>query len=131
MPRSCRSQWRQRVAELGERFGAEVVSHVRHIPFQMAEVTMLRRMFADILSLIAGLRSPPRQHEGRGADLRQATAAEDVRLDAAKNSAVAFWYLPAPGAICHCPTRSRARSWARNRRGSGECRMRPRASPLR
>jgi hypothetical protein len=59
MPEAGRSKWRQRVVELGERLGAKVVSHVCYIPFQMAEVTMSRQMFADTLSPIARLRGPP------------------------------------------------------------------------
>ena len=35
------------------------VSHGHYVTFQMAEVAALRRMFADILSLIAWLRAPP------------------------------------------------------------------------
>ncbi len=38
---------------------AKVVSHGRYVTFQMAEVAVPRQMFADILSLIARLRSPP------------------------------------------------------------------------
>jgi hypothetical protein len=41
------------------RFGAKVVSHGRYVAFQMAEVTISRVLFADILRLIAQLRSPP------------------------------------------------------------------------
>jgi len=41
------------------KIGAKVVSHGRHVSFQMAEVAVPRQMFADILSLIAGLRAPP------------------------------------------------------------------------
>ena len=32
--------------------------------------------------------------------------------------------LPVLGAICHCPSHSKARSWRRNCRESGECRLR-------
>jgi len=39
--------------------GAKVVSHGRYITFQMAEVAVPRKMFAEILSLIARLRAPP------------------------------------------------------------------------
>ena len=39
--------------------GAKVVSHGRYIAFQMAEVAVSRRMFQEILSLIARLRAPP------------------------------------------------------------------------
>jgi Transposase DDE domain group 1 len=41
------------------KIGAKVVSHGRYVSFQMAEVAVSRRMFADILSLITQLRAPP------------------------------------------------------------------------
>jgi hypothetical protein len=41
------------------KIGATVVSHGRYIAFQMAEVAILRILFADILRLIAELRPPP------------------------------------------------------------------------
>jgi Transposase DDE domain group 1 len=41
------------------KIGAKVVGHGRYVTFQMAEVAVPRQMFADILSLIAGLRTPP------------------------------------------------------------------------
>jgi hypothetical protein len=41
------------------KIGAKVVSHNRYVTFQMAEVAVLRQMFAEILSLIARLRAPP------------------------------------------------------------------------
>ena len=41
------------------KIGAKVVSHGRYVTFQMAEVAVPRQMFAEILSLIAGLRAPP------------------------------------------------------------------------
>jgi hypothetical protein len=41
------------------KIGAKVVSHGRYVTFQMAEVAVRRQMFADILSLVAGLRAPP------------------------------------------------------------------------
>src|SRR5665213_3168676 len=41
------------------KIGAKVVSHGRYIAFQMAEVAIPRRLFADILRLIATLRAPP------------------------------------------------------------------------
>jgi Transposase DDE domain group 1 len=41
------------------KIGAKVVSHGRYIAFQMAEVAIPRDLFADILRLIAELRSPP------------------------------------------------------------------------
>ena len=52
--RQATSQW------LGSNLiGAKVVSHGRYIAFQMAEVAIPRDLFADILRLIAELRSPP------------------------------------------------------------------------
>jgi len=41
------------------KIGAKVVSHGRYIAFQMAEVTITRMLFAEILRLIAELRPPP------------------------------------------------------------------------
>ena len=41
------------------KIGAKVISHGRYVAFQMAEVAVPRQLFADILSLIAGLRPPP------------------------------------------------------------------------
>ena len=41
------------------KIGAKVVSHGRYVWFQMAEVAVPRQMFAEILSLIGGLRAPP------------------------------------------------------------------------
>ena len=39
--------------------GAKLVSHGRYVMFQMAEVSVPRQMFHDILRLIARLRAPP------------------------------------------------------------------------
>jgi Transposase DDE domain group 1 len=41
------------------KIGAKVVSHGRHVTFQLAEVAVSPQMFADILSLIARLRALP------------------------------------------------------------------------
>jgi hypothetical protein len=41
------------------KIGAKVVSHGRYVTFQMAEVAVSRRMFKEILMLIAQLRAPP------------------------------------------------------------------------
>jgi hypothetical protein len=42
------------------KIGAKVMSrHGRYVTFQMAEFAVSRRMFANILSLIARLRAPP------------------------------------------------------------------------
>jgi hypothetical protein len=57
------------------KIGAKVVSHGRYVTFQMAEVTVSRRMFRDILMLIARLRAPPPRHEERWCQMRQTTTA--------------------------------------------------------
>jgi hypothetical protein len=41
------------------KIGAKVVSHGRYVTFQLAEVAVPRRLFAEILLLIARLRAPP------------------------------------------------------------------------
>ncbi len=41
------------------KIGAKVVSHGRYVAFQLAEVTIPRDLFADILRIIAELRPPP------------------------------------------------------------------------
>ncbi len=41
------------------KIGANIVMHGRYVTFQMAEVAVSRRMFRQILSLIARLRAPP------------------------------------------------------------------------
>ena len=41
------------------KIGAKVVSHGRYVTFQMAEVAVPRKMFQEILALIARLRAPP------------------------------------------------------------------------
>ena len=41
------------------KIGAKVISHGRYVAFQMAEVAILRQIFAEILRLIAGLRPLP------------------------------------------------------------------------
>jgi hypothetical protein len=41
------------------KIGAKVVRHGRYVTFQLAEVAVPCRLFADILSLIARLRAPP------------------------------------------------------------------------
>src|SRR6516165_7151937 len=83
MPRSCRSQRSPRVAELGERRRAKVVSHVCYIP-QMAELATSQQMFADISSLIARLREPPSPAGAVWGRMRGDE--EDVCRDAAKTA---------------------------------------------
>jgi hypothetical protein len=41
------------------KIGAKVVRHRRYITFQLAEVTIPRALFSDILRLIDGLRIAP------------------------------------------------------------------------
>ena len=55
------SRWRLRNEGWRKCFkiGAKVVRHSRYITFQMAEVAIPRRLFAEILRLIDGLRPAP------------------------------------------------------------------------
>ena len=46
------------------KIGAKVVGHARYVSFQMAEVAIPRRVFADILRMIAELRPPPITSDG-------------------------------------------------------------------
>ena len=41
------------------KIGAKIVSHGRYVRFQMAEVAIPRRLFAEILRLIDALRPKP------------------------------------------------------------------------
>ena len=41
------------------KIGAKVVRHRRYVTFQLAEIAIPRRLFADILRLIDGLRPKP------------------------------------------------------------------------
>ena len=41
------------------KIGARIVTHGRYVTFQMAEVAVLRGLFAEILRLIAQLRPQP------------------------------------------------------------------------
>jgi len=41
------------------KIGAKVISHGRHVAFQMAEIAIPRIIFSDVLRLIAELRPPP------------------------------------------------------------------------
>jgi hypothetical protein len=41
------------------KIGAKVVRHGRHVTFQLAEIAIPRRLFAEILRLIGGLRPKP------------------------------------------------------------------------
>jgi hypothetical protein len=57
-PWSLTSLWEKLI-----KIGAKVASHGRYVMFQMAAVAVSRRMFQDILRLIARLRAPPAQHD--------------------------------------------------------------------
>ena len=52
---------REKLIKIGllAKIGAKVVRHGRYVTFQLAEVAVPRRLFAEILSLIARLRAPP------------------------------------------------------------------------
>jgi hypothetical protein len=41
------------------KIGAKAVGHARYFAFQMAEFSIPRKLFADILRMIAELRPPP------------------------------------------------------------------------
>jgi hypothetical protein len=41
------------------KIGAKVIRHGRYVTFQLAEVAISRRLFAEILRLITGLRPKP------------------------------------------------------------------------
>jgi len=51
--------WLTSLREKLIKIGAKVVNHGRYVTFQLAEVAVPRRMFADILLLITRLRAPP------------------------------------------------------------------------
>ena len=83
-------------------------------PFQMVEVAVSRQIFADILSLIAGLLAPPVPAEGQRHQMRQATTAEmRLAVGAARFSAAAWStggferHLRATSAVAHCSSRSK------------------------
>jgi hypothetical protein len=59
MPKAAEPWSLTRLREKLIKIGAKVVSHGRYVTFQLAEVAVSRHMFADILSLVARLRSPP------------------------------------------------------------------------
>src|SRR4051812_28257777 len=59
MPKTVESWSMTSLREKLIKIGAKVVSHGRYVTFQLAEVAVPRRLFAEILSLIARLRAPP------------------------------------------------------------------------
>jgi hypothetical protein len=111
---------RERVIKIG----ARVTSHGCYVTFQIAEIAVPRQMFVDILSLIARLRAPlcASMREQRD-QMRQAATAK-VCLDLAKSGRFTVAVLSNAGlnrpllalsTICRCPSRSKERSWPRNR----------------
>ena len=71
MPKAVESWSLTSLREKLIKIGAKVISHGRYVTFQMAEVAVSRQMVPEIISLIARLRTPPRQHEGRGDQMRR------------------------------------------------------------
>jgi Transposase DDE domain group 1 len=59
MPKAAESWSLTSLREKLIKIGAKVVSHGRYVTFQLAEVSVSRQMFAEILSLITRLRAPP------------------------------------------------------------------------
>ena len=59
MPQATESWSLTSLREKLIKIGAKVVSHGRYVTFQMAEVAVSRQVFAEILSLIARLRTTP------------------------------------------------------------------------
>ena len=57
---ACHLDWSMTtLREKLNKVGANAVSHARYVGFQMAEVAIPRKLFADILRMIAELRPPP------------------------------------------------------------------------
>jgi hypothetical protein len=59
MPKTAETWSMTSLREKLVKIGAKIVSHGRYVMFQMAEVAVSRQTFADILSLITRLRTPP------------------------------------------------------------------------
>src|SRR6185503_14493790 len=59
MPKAAASWSLTSLREKLIKIGAKVVSHGRYVTFQLAEVAVPRRMFADILALISRLGAAP------------------------------------------------------------------------
>jgi hypothetical protein len=70
MPKTAESWSLTSLREKLIRIGAKVVSHGRYVTFQLAEVSVSRQMFAEILSLIGRLRLRPRPREWRRGHMR-------------------------------------------------------------
>ena len=86
----------------------------------MTDAALSRQMFQEILSLIVRLRAPPgRLQQQRCVSIRQSEG-----FGASVPSTASFdGLLLAANAISRCPSRSKARSWPRNGREAGECRL--------
>ena len=67
MPKTVRPSSATSLPEKLIKIGAKVVSHGRCVTFQMVEVAVPRRMFREILSLIARLRR--QRHRQIGSDM--------------------------------------------------------------
>jgi hypothetical protein len=82
--------------EMLVKIGAKVVSHGRYVTFQMAEVAMSRRMFQEVLTLIARLQTPPRQPEVQKTDRRAKRRKRCAQMGAERFSASAQskWRFP-------------------------------------
>ena len=59
LPKSLRRWTLTTLREKVIHIGAKVISHARHLVFQMAEVAVPRELFQEILRLIDGLRPRP------------------------------------------------------------------------
>jgi hypothetical protein len=71
MPRTAEPWSLTSLREKLIKIGAKVVSHDRHVTFQMAEVAVSQQMFKEILMLIARLPGAVRPSiKGRGVELR-------------------------------------------------------------
>ena len=72
--------------------GAKVVSHGRYVTFQMAEVAAPRKMFQEILSLIARLRARRYVELGCGReDLATLASSVDVLRGPGEDTDVGSW----------------------------------------
>ena len=110
MPRTAEPRSLTSLREKLIKIGALIISHGRYVMLQMAEVTVPRQIFADILSLIARLRAPPAP-----ARVWQATKGEAclgtgkaTRFSAPFPSTYRFdRLLVAAKAVYHSPSRSK------------------------
>jgi hypothetical protein len=106
MPKVAEPWSLTRVREKLIKMGAKVVSHGRYATFQMAEVAVSQQMFADILSLIAGLRAPPGQHEEALGHYGKRQGERYASMQAERRAS-AFRCRPRPPQIAFCLPRLR------------------------